>query len=146
MNWGFYRITVQYTIIDRNMQVHKTHHGKHFRHAKKWLYGKVIILVLVVIAAFALNGTWEVYKKAKLARESRNEIQTELTKLTDRKNALTHDTELLKTDRGVEETMRQKFGVVKEGEEVVVVVDPIDGGDAGKTKPQGLWGWFKSLF
>ena len=45
--------------------------------------------------------------------------ENELAKLTARREALLAEVALLTTDRGVEEVIRESFGVVKAGEKVI---------------------------
>lgn len=124
---------------------------KEKRKIKRLLYSKFTILILSVILVFILNGVWGVYKKASVAYMSKNRVQKDLNELKKRQSSLIASIENLKTRRGVESEIRNKFGVVKKGEEVVVIVDGGRENSVDDSKaiisPHGLWqklaGFFK---
>jgi len=93
-----------------------------------------------------LNGTWEVFKKANLARTLKNSAEYELSELEEQQGRLESNIERLGTDWGIEQEVREKFGVAKEGEEVVVIVDGEDAGDGENVSKKSLWSRIKSLF
>jgi hypothetical protein len=51
-----------------------------------------------------------------------------LEKLKEREKKLSIELDKLNTARGVEEELRKKFGIVKDKEGVVVIIDKIDDG------------------
>ena len=58
----------------------------------------------------------------------------ESNQLKQREYNLKEKVQALKTERGVEEEVRNKFGFVKEGEEVIVIVEPPIGAATGSIK------------
>lgn len=96
-------------------------------HQKKtfWriVYSKGFIFLCVVAVLFGVRATWRVYQKAFEARANVREAQALLEELQERERFLRAELERLNTPRGVEEEIRQKFPVVKEGEEMAVIVD-----------------------
>ncbi len=123
---------------------------KEKRKIKRLLYSKLTIVVLGIMLAFLLSSVWGVYKKASIAYNNKERISKDLKSLQARKEALVSDIEKLKNSRGVESELRDRFGVVKEGEEVVVLVDPTtkkgqnDEQDAMNSR--GLWQKFIRIF
>jgi cell division protein FtsB len=91
-------------------------------------YSKIIILVLFIFVLFAMNTTWNLYKKYRESKFNRDIIKTELEKLKEREKKLSIELDKLNTARGVEEELRKKFGIVKDKEGVVVIIDKIDDG------------------
>ena len=80
-------------------------------------------LVAVVVGAFA----WSLYTPLKMHyTESREQyrLESELTELRERNAELREQVERLKTPEGVEEVARTSLGLVKEGENLYVVVEP----------------------
>jgi len=120
------------------------------RKLKKILYSKFTILVLAIVLAFLANAVWEVYKKARVAYDSKNRVFEKRNELQERETALLSNIENLKTDRGIESEIREKFGVVRDGEEVVVIVDPsgdvTENGNKRAGVSVGLWQKFIGLF
>ena len=78
---------------------------------------------------------------AKLGETSKNRQISEMkvVELKEFKEKLSYDIEKLKTDEGLEESIREKFGLIKEGEGLIVVVD-----DKNAIPPQDDGGknWF----
>ena len=115
---------------------------------RKILYSKASILVLLVGLVLVSRGAWSVHQKAEIARTERNESVRMLAELQGRNTALEASLERLKSDKGIEDEVRQKYAVARPGEEVVVVVD--ESGKKGKNSdevPQkSFWQRFTSLF
>ena len=94
------------------------------RRVQRTLYSKVIIGILVVALFFVLSATWGVYEKYRETKENRDIAEQELLKFEERERNIKDEIARLKTERGVEEEIREKFGFVKEGEGVIVIVEP----------------------
>lgn len=94
------------------------------RKIKQWLYSWPFLIILIVVSILLSHGVWEVFKQERQTRINKNQRLTHLEELEIRKNALQEEINRLNTERGVEEEIRQKFEVAKEGEEVIVIVDP----------------------
>lgn len=90
---------------------------------RKILYSKASILVLLVAFILVSRGAWSVHQKAEIARTERDESVRMLAELQERNTALEASLERLKSDKGIEDEVRQKYAVARPGEEVVVVVD-----------------------
>lgn len=101
----------------------------------------VIILLCLVLLVFGF-GVVGFMGKMAATRENREIAENKLAELQSEKARLTLDIANLKTDRGVEENIREKFGFGKEGEDLIVVVD-----DQTKVEePVVEKGWFASLW
>lgn len=113
------------------------------------VYSRPMLVLLVVLLVVTLNSTWKMYEKASLAREQKNRLEKELEDLKSRELELEAKIANLKTERGLEEEIRGRFSVAKNGESVVVVVDP-SSGEGTSTKDEsvigGLWHKFLGLF
>lgn len=109
------------------------------------LFSQLAIILLVVVLVLTLIGTWRVYEKASLAREQKKLAEKELGDLKVRQADLEAKLSALKTERGQEEEIRQRFSVAKKGESVVVVVDPSNNGTGTESNPQGISGWWQKF-
>jgi len=71
-----------------------------------------------------------------------------IDELRKREANLLSDISKLETDEGVEESVRDKFQVVKPGEKMVIVVDEErkDTSDINKPTEHGFWGFIKRIF
>lgn len=113
------------------------------------LYSRPTFILLAVLLLVTLNSTWNIYEKASLAREQKNRLEKELSDLKTRKLELEAKILNLKTERGLEEEIRSRFNVAKQGESVVVVVDPtFPEGTSTQNESgiSGLWHKFLRLF
>lgn len=88
------------------------------------MWRRVLAVVLLLILAIAMRGVWGVYKKSQESRELKIEAEATLNDLQTREKELRADIANLKSDRGVEAELRERYDLAKEGESVVVIVDP----------------------
>lgn len=88
------------------------------------LYSKItlgVLALLLIIFSYNLVG---LVIKSRQTAENRALAQKEKEALTARQEDLSKNIASLNTDEGVEQALRDKYGVVKEGEKVVVIIDP----------------------
>jgi len=94
------------------------------RKIRQWLYSWPFLVVLIITSIFLAHGVWGVYQQERLTRINKNQRLAHLEGLEVREDALKEEIDRLNTDRGIEEEIRQKFEVAKEGEGVIVIVEP----------------------
>lgn len=117
------------------------------RRIKKFLHSRYAIAVLIVLCLLMAKGVWGVFDKYEKSKALSDRTKAELSNLETRQKFLVQSTEALATDQGKEREIRDRFGVVKEGEKMVVIVDnsptsSIDG-DGG---PKSWWDIFVGFF
>lgn len=83
-------------------------------------------VLLILLGFFFIYSAVGAYKKSRLANDRLNTAQKELSNLEDQKHMLTTELENANTPFGQEKALREKFNVVKEGEQVIVIVDKED--------------------
>ncbi|OIP65380.1 hypothetical protein AUK15_01810 [Candidatus Nomurabacteria bacterium CG2_30_43_9] len=88
---------------------------------------------------FVGKGAWGIHQKAQIAISERNIAQRSLLELEARTVELQASLIRLKSDIGVEEEIRQKYSVVRPGEEVVVIVD--DRAKKSENSKVGIGNW-----
>lgn len=93
------------------------------RKFKKLLYSKPTLIILGVIVVWLSFVVWNMYKKERDTRLKRIEQNEILNRLKDREGSLHEEIERLSTERGIEEEIRSKFEVGKDGEKIIVIVD-----------------------
>lgn len=81
------------------------------------------LLVLFALVVFAASGVWGVYLKERESAERRTEAETARADLEKREGQLSADIERLKSDRGLEQTLREQYGLAERGEQLIVIVD-----------------------
>ncbi len=106
----------------------------------------VLIFIGIVILVFIWNLFGFLNKMQDTARNKKI-AEDKVAELEKAKAKLTSDIDKLNTNAGVEESIREKFGLAKEGEGLIVIVDekapPAVEANAGGS---GFFGWFKNLF
>ncbi len=82
------------------------------------------MFVLFILIAFSISSVWGVYKKERESAELSMQALRERTELNDRRSVLESDLASLKTDRGIEESLRKQYALAESGENLIVIVDP----------------------
>lgn len=118
------------------------------RKVKRLLYSKVTLFFLIIFIILLLNGIWKVYKKQSTSDNNLAKTSAIFNNLQTREKILSSEIERLKTENGTEEEIREKYGLVKPGEEVIIVVDNGENTDSNLTPSTvGFWekikNWFK---
>src|SRR3989338_6900838 len=81
------------------------------------------MLALLGLIAVSISGVWGVYKKERESAELRAQVERERADLTARRALLESDLNSLKTDRGIEEALREQYALAESGERLIVIVD-----------------------
>ena len=92
------------------------------RKRKEKLYSLWSVMALFVVLLFLARGVWNIYQKEKESANLDSDSRAKLQSLSAQADQLTTNINKLSTDAGVDEELRQKYGVVKPGEEMIVVV------------------------
>lgn len=119
---------------------------KNFKEKKGFKYimqsWPVLVFLLLILMFFAFGVFRFMIKMVETSRQ-RGLTETKHRELEQNKEKLLYNIENLKTDKGIEENIREKFGLVKDGEGLIIVVDSKESSDLNsENKPN----WFLSLF
>jgi cell division protein FtsB len=110
------------------------------RKIKKILYSKVVLFILIVLISILLFKVWDVYKKQSLAFYNLSKAAASLEGLQVREKMLLSEIQKLKTEAGAEAEIREKYGLVKPSEEVILIVDGDQGVDPNSVStPISFW-------
>lgn len=107
---------------------------------RRWLYTRVAIIAVALIALLLGRAVWQVFWKQRLVVNDREQVESELSALTAREQKLRAEIDLLKSDSGLEGKIREKFSVVKEGEKVIAIVER-DATTTSTTTPEKRSWW-----
>lgn len=111
------------------------------------MYSTPVLIFLGVVFLFFASRIWGLYQTNQEAVRKADEARAELHSLEERKTDLEKRVNFLKTERGQESEIREKFMVGKEGEGVILVVDTPE---ATTTKPAipepSAWSRFLNFF
>ena len=112
---------------------------------KKIMYSPITLVVLAIVLVIVLYGVIGIIPKYRNAIAEKNAVLKKQAVLEERQNHLNEELNKLKTPEGFEEDIREKLNVIKDGEQVIVVVDkPVKASDQ-KTVPPKQTFWSKLM-
>ena len=94
------------------------------RKIRSILYSKPVVFVLFTGAVLM---SFSVYDRYSIAKDIQGRLEgkhAELEDLRERAAALEAKVQYLEDERGIEEELRSRFDVRKEGEQVIILLDP----------------------
>ncbi len=96
--------------------IHHTH--------KKSLGGSVFTILLLIVFCFVLLlSCIKLFKKYRHAVEVKNQYAREYEKLVHKQSELQESIDRLSSPSGIEYEVRERYRVVKPGEELILVID-----------------------
>jgi cell division protein FtsB len=111
------------------------------------LHSRYVIAALVILCLFLARATWGVYGKYERSRELSETAARDLEGLKARERHLASLTESLKTEEGQGREIRDRFGLVREGEQAIVIVeDGRESASSGAAEERGFWSRFLDIF
>lgn len=90
---------------------------------KKMIYSRLVLILIFVVLFFFIKATIDFYQKASESKKRKERAETELLELQKRKYNLENKIESLNSPVGVEKELRERFDLVKEGEETILIGD-----------------------
>lgn len=103
-----------------------------------------LFILTVIILIFGYNLV-VFFGKMQDTQNNKEIVQNKIIELEKNKEKLETDILNLQTNAGIEENIRENFGLAKQGEEVIVIVPNTDKVEEKKT--EGFWekvlSWFK---
>lgn len=100
------------------------HRYEQRRDPTRLMWRRLVAVLLLIVLAIAIRGVWGVYQKEQESRKLRAEAEARLTDLQEREAKLRADISLLRTNRGIEEQLRERYDLAKDYEGVIVIVEP----------------------
>lgn len=114
---------------------------------RKIVYSWVSIVALFFVFIFLVKSVYKVYGKHTLARQNSANAEKALLQLTERKEILEKNINKFETDIGLEEEIRDKFRMTKNGEKLIIMVEEnASNTDSSTIKKRGVWEWIKDIF
>lgn len=115
----------------------------------KFWYSPLFLMVLFLLFIFLFYNIIGLSKKERDTLKNKEIVSAKIESLKERENSLSENINKLETEEGIEETIREKYQVVKEGEKMVIIVPNEDQNKVAifkKNEKHNLWNWIKSLF
>lgn len=99
---------------------------KNFQEKKSFWHVLASWPFLFILFLLLLTFSWNIFGFVnKMTDTSKNKkiAENKVEELKQNKNSLEQDIAQIETDRGIEEKIREDFGLAKEGEGMIVIVD-----------------------
>jgi cell division protein FtsB len=111
-------------------------HARHSRSNLLWLGASLLLLVLIIVTA---RGAYGMYKNAEGTKEKRLRAEAALAHLEARESTLKSEVERIKTPQGLDEEIRERYGVKKPGEGVIIILDEEEEKTTEEEEKKGFW-------
>ncbi len=105
----------------------------------------VLILLGILILIFSWS-TLRFWNKMRETAQNKELVESKVAELEKQKEKLTNDINSLKTSDGKEKVFRDSFGLAKDGEEVIVIVDDKNAQKASEEDSKGFFSFLKNWF
>jgi cell division protein FtsB len=109
------------------------------------LYSKTSLIIAFVLLIILIRPTWNILGKYFASDQSLKDIEGELEQLREREQYLQSEVQRLKSKEGTEKEILSKFDMVREGEEIAVILPPAETDNSEKEK-KSFWQKFKGFF
>lgn len=115
---------------------------------KKRIYSKITVFLLLIIVAMIAHGTWGIFQKSRASKQKLAVSNAAYEELQKRYQSMEEEVDYLTTQTGLEEEVRTKYNMAKEGEIVIVLTDDEEKDDnSNQPEEKGFWGkilpWIK---
>jgi len=111
------------------------------------LRSRPVLVILGILVLVSLWGMVDFVDKMETTRDNRKKAENRIAELEKEKKKLSYDIAKLKTESGIEENIRLKFGLAKEGEKVIVVLEDQNSLEIEEeTRRGGFFSFIKNLF
>ncbi|OHA89906.1 MAG: hypothetical protein A2832_02105 [Candidatus Zambryskibacteria bacterium RIFCSPHIGHO2_01_FULL_44_22b] len=90
---------------------------------RRFLYSIPSIVILGLVSFVLAKGAVKIILKEEESRKRVEDLQAEVATMALREETLKRSIERLETPEGIEDEIKDKFGVVREGEHVAIIVD-----------------------
>ena len=114
---------------------------------KRLMQSKPFLIFLGIVILVFIFSTFSFMSKMEETIKNRKIEEAKITELEKSKEKLNSDISKLKTEAGVEEIIRENYGVAKEGENMIMITDDKN---SPATQPKadegGFWSIIKSWF
>jgi len=114
--------------------------------SKKFIHSKLALIVFGLFLVFFLYSVIKFSVKALDTAKNKNNAESKIEELQNQKDRLTTDINTLNTQSGVEATIREKYGLAKDGEGLIVITDPEDPNAQNDNTNTSFWSKVKGLF
>ncbi len=100
-------------------------------------------VILLVVTVLLMRGAWGMYGKMSAASQAQETAQVQLARVQMQRSGVTTTLTEITSKRGIEQQIRERYGVVRPGEGEIVVIHTI----AASTTPVAFENtWWQKIF
>ncbi len=123
----------------------KSYFSKKKKDFKHPFFSWLVIFILFCIIVFLLKSVFIVFQGERKSNINRNQSELIFNELKENENIILSEIEYLKTEKGIETELRDKFRIVKEGEQMAVIINTEKEKSLFVNKEQDIWKKIKSF-
>ncbi|MCK4918360.1 MAG: hypothetical protein KAS02_01060 [Candidatus Pacebacteria bacterium] len=97
--------------------------NKKQKNISQMFYSWPAILILLFISLFLAKGVFNSYQEKSRSKINRVESEFIYNELKETESSILSEIESLKTEKGIEIELRDKFRLVKDGEQMAVIIN-----------------------
>ena len=117
------------------------------RRTRKLLHSRYVIVLLVILIVLLVRGVIGAYEKYNKSRDLASRTEKDFAELSARQVLLSRSIDSLATDVGKERQLRDEFGVIREGEKMIVLInDKAEATTTSQPIEKGWWTRFIGFF
>ena len=107
-----------------------------------------MIAILALLVVVAGRAVFNVYGKYQAGRANLALTEKELAAVLEKRGALEKETAKLQTEQGIEEEIRKKYQVTKEGEQLIIILNDQSQNliEEASKNSGGLWSLIRKFF
>jgi len=110
-------------------------------------YSPLVLIILLGLLFFLIYRVIDLIKKEKETAEKKELVLDRIDELKERERILNEDIAKMKTEEGIEDVIRAKYKVVKEGEKMVTIIDEEQLSlEKNDEVDHSFIGWLKGIF
>lgn len=113
---------------------------------RRILQSRPVLVFLGLLVIFFAWGVFNLMGKMRVTIENKRLVENKVIELEKERIKLSTNIAKLKTESGIEENIRQKFGLAKEGEVMIIVMDDKNKPIAEEVQKSGFFAFFTNLF
>lgn len=120
------------------------------RRLVRFLQSPLFFCILLVVAGFSSHAAYRAYGTERTVNAHRQELEQELAALVEKRSELEKNVARLDDPQGIEGELRKRYGVGREGEEAIILIEEKETHDAVDAEPEreesGMWDRFSAFF
>ncbi len=116
------------------------------RNLRNIIYSRPVLMLLSVLVLFFAWNVLGFWNKMEETSKNKKIAEDKIAKLEQQKEKFLSDINDLKTDQGKEKIFRENFGLAKEGENLIVIVEEKNLPTIKNTLSDGFFSFLKNWF